>query len=334
MPFELWSLARLYQNPKHVSDTFLLRGILVDMEELQKKHRQEQKDLQGRVTQRKKQATKKTRKGVNDECAELERQLKEKQAEEIKALGGENDPDSDSTDEEHANSEEETTSDKSKDLNASMNVLSLSSNPSTNGSIKKPNRQKARLARRAAEQEAAVEEAKKEAESVPDLRERERQCMREAYEQKGLTEQEIRSDGHCLYAAIADQLQDHGISLAPKMELEIPEFDKSPATLRYKSTRQVAASYILQHRDDFQPFLDSSLDQYVKNIRDTGEWGGHLEIQALANAYGVDINVLRGDGRVETIGSGEKSNDPLWLAYYRHSYGLGEHYNSLRRAKP
>ena len=303
------------------------------MEELRRRHRQEQKDLQGRVTQKKKQATKKTRKGVNDECAELERQLKERQASEIKAFGGENDLEGESADGEPADSEEEMTSEMSKDLTASMNALSFSSIPPTDGSVKKPNRQKARLARRAAEQEAAVEEAKKEAEILPDLRERERQRMREAYKQKGLKEQEIRSDGHCLYAAVADQLQDHGISLAPKLKLEIPDFDKSPATLRYKSTRQVAASYISQHPDDFEPFLDSSLDDYVKTIRETGEWGGHLEIQALAKAYGVDIKVLQGDGRVETIESGQESKNPLWLAYYRHSYGLGEHYNSLRQAK-
>ena len=58
------------------------------LEEAQARHRKENKDLQGRITQKKKQATKKTRKGVNDECAELERQLKEAQAAELAALRG------------------------------------------------------------------------------------------------------------------------------------------------------------------------------------------------------------------------------------------------------
>ena len=53
------------------------------MEELQKKHRQEQKDLQPRITQKKKSAIKKSRRGVNDECAELEQQLKERQQDEV-----------------------------------------------------------------------------------------------------------------------------------------------------------------------------------------------------------------------------------------------------------
>ena len=309
------------------------------MEELQRRHRQEQRKLQSRVTQKKKQATKKTRKGVNDECTELERQLKEKQAIEVKdltagsAVDAKSDPESESTDESEGESHDGAAATKAEDLNVSTNALSVSV-PAKNSNSKKPNRQKARLARRAAEQEAAVEEAKKEAESLPDLRDRERQRMREAYEPKGLKEQEIRSDGHCLYAAVADQLQDHGFSLAPKSKLDIPDFDKTPATLRYRSTRQVAASYIAQHPDDFEPFIEGSLNDHINRIRDTGEWGGHLEIQALSTAYGVDINVLQGDGRVDTIESGQKSESPLWLAYYRHSHGLGEHYNSLRQVKP
>ena len=57
------------------------------MEEVQRKHRQEQKELQSRITSKKKSATKKTRKGVNDDCAELERQLKERHEAEMMALG-------------------------------------------------------------------------------------------------------------------------------------------------------------------------------------------------------------------------------------------------------
>ncbi len=47
------------------------------LEQIQARHRKEEKDLQGRITNKKKNATKKNRKGVNDECAELEKQLEE-----------------------------------------------------------------------------------------------------------------------------------------------------------------------------------------------------------------------------------------------------------------
>ncbi|MCJ1457041.1 hypothetical protein MMC28_007407 [Mycoblastus sanguinarius] len=303
------------------------------MEDLQRKHRQEQKDLQSRVTQKRKSATKKTRKGVNDECSELERQLKEKHENELAALAGEKMSETPVDEVSLVPHLDEKTKEPPKDLNNSMSSFPLSSNPIPSGHPKKQNRQKARLARRATEQSAAAEEAGKEAANLPNLRDQERKSMLEAYTSRGLKEQEIRSDGHCLYAAVADQLEDSKIGLRPKIKFSItlPEAEwKMPAT-RYKATRQVAAAYISQHPDDFVPFLEQPLEEYVNTIRDTGEWGGHLEILALAKAYGVDIHVLQGNGKVETIecGFGDTPSQ-LWLAYYRHSFGLGEHYNSLR----
>lgn len=301
------------------------------MEELQKKHRQEHKNLQSRMTQKKKSATKKTRKGVNDECADLERQLKDKHQSEIAAfpgISGLNGVDPENTN--GNESDEEDSREASVNIDSPSEPLTVSSPISTpNGLARKPNRQKARLARRAAEQETVAEQAKREAADQPNLRDQERKSMREAYASRGLTEYEIRSDGHCLYAAVADQLQDTKSSLNPDGQSE----SKRPFFGDYKVTRHVAAEYISEHSDDFLPFLEGPLDQYVKTIRDTGEWGGHLEILSLAKAYGVDINVLQGDGKVERVECGVDGAHPeLWLAYYRHSFGLGAHYNSLRKA--
>ena len=59
-------------------------------------------------------------------------------------------------------------------------------------------------------------------------------------------------------------------------------------------------------------------------------------LSALANAYRVEIKVVQ-DGRTEVVRplgeeEGEEELKTLWLAYYRYGYGLGEHYNSLRKA--
>src|ERR1700738_3116595 len=62
------------------------------LEQLQVKHRKEQRDLQARITQKKKAATKKTRKVVNTECEELERTLKDKQEQELAILNGDSVP--------------------------------------------------------------------------------------------------------------------------------------------------------------------------------------------------------------------------------------------------
>ena len=304
------------------------------MDELQKKHRQEQKDLQSRTTQKKKSATKKTRKGINDECAELERQLRERHAAEVLSLTDPLVEDEVGNDVAVDMLEEEEAKEPSNGLTASLKSMSVSAHSVPDGPTKKPNRQKARLARRAAEQEAAAEQAEREAADLPNLREQELNSMREAYATKGLTEHEIRSDGHCLYAAIADQLEDSKMGLRPKIKITTNDVEPTTTNAGYKTTRQVAAAYISENPDDFAPFLEEPLAEYVETIRETGEWGGHLEILALAKAYGVDINVLQADGRVDKIECGlENAPHELWLAYYRHSFGLGEHYNSLRRTR-
>jgi len=306
------------------------------MEEMQKKHRQEQKDLQARVTQKKKSATKKTRKGVNDECAELERQLKDRHNNETLSLAQDADPSQKDNQELQVNGQESSTVQQpANGVEASIADLSISdkTDESISAHTKKPNLQKARLARRAAEQEAAAGQAAKEAAKLPDLRARESEAMQSEYQKRGLREHPIRSDGHCLYAAVADQLIQNDLDLMPKFSINGLDMGDLSPKMAYKATRNVAASYIAAHPDDFVPFLEEPLDIYVQTIRKTGEWGGHLELLALARAYVVDINVLQADGKVETIecGSGGETK-PLWLAYYRHSYGLGEHYNSLRQA--
>ena len=299
------------------------------MEELQKKHRAEQHDLQTRIAQKKKNATKKTRKGVNEECSELERQLREKQNEEISQQNGNLDM--------AVNETSATTLDDSiAPENASKEHIDTRLKGSTQqveegaqvqeilaSQSRKPNRQKARLARRAAEQEASAVQAAKEAEGLPDLRDQELSSMTKELRERSLQTKSIPSDGHCLYSAVADQLLQREMSLNTNGVVT-----QGPP---YKIVRAVAADYMSKHPDDYVPFLEEPLEAYVTKIRDTGEWGGHLELSALANAYKLRINVLQSNGRVESIETTSPDVvQPIWLGYYRHSFGLGEHYNSLR----
>lgn len=289
------------------------------LEQMQARHRKELKELQGRITSKKKNATKKTRKGVNDECAELERQLKEKQAGEVTSISGDNgasESDEDQDDTIETNGDNDTT------LAAETKKLDIKSNstpqgPSQQAPGKKKNRQKERLARRAAEQEAAAAKAEEEASHMTDHRKRENEYMKKIFESHGLVEKDIEPDGHCLFSAVADQLSQNGIPLT----------DDGSRDAAYKVIRKKAAGFMEEHKDDFAPFLEEDFDEYVAKMRDTAEWGGELELTALAREYGVQISVVQ-DGRMEKIGEGEKE---LWLAYYRHGYGLGEHYNSLRK---
>lgn len=297
------------------------------LEQMQTRHRRELKDLQGRITGKKKSATKKTRKGVNDECADMERRLKEQQAAELVVLHGEppvgqeveDIPDEPTTEEQPNGLQrlEDKVEEKSSKAAEKLHLTDAS----TEQPGKKRNRQKERLARRAAEQEAAAQRAGEEASTMTDHRARESEYMKKIFKTYKLSEKEIEPDGHCLFSAVADQLGQNSIPLGGHGE---------PA---YKTVRKAAAAYMLKHGDDFAPFLEEDLEGYAQKMRDTAEWGGQLELTALAKNYNTEIRVVQ-DGRMEKIGEeeGQASGKTLWLAYYRHGYGLGEHYNSLRTA--
>ncbi|KAF3761091.1 OTU-domain-containing protein [Cryphonectria parasitica EP155] len=293
------------------------------LEQIQARHRKEAKDLQGRITSKKKNATKKTRKGVNDECAEMERQMKERQAEEIRKVnGGAEDGEEEEQDGGGVDGEAPT----QKETQEEEEEAGAAAAETGNGPAKKRNRQKERLARRAAEQEAAALAAEQEAARMPDHRAVEKTTMLAAFKKHGLAEHEIRPDGHCLFSAVADQLGQIGVPLG----------EGTVGEPGYKIVRRRAAGYIEQHGDEYAGFLEEDLGRYVAKMRDTAEWGGQLELLALASVYGVEIHVVQ-DRDTEVIRpaqqeEGEAERKRIWLAYYRHGYGLGEHYNSLRKA--
>ncbi|KAK2055869.1 cysteine proteinase [Colletotrichum caudatum] len=336
------------------------------LEQLQARHRREQRDLVGRITSKKKNATKKTRKGVNEECADLERRLKERQGGELAALTGGGavaDADAGEEVEDAATQDDADIADRLKETSLSerpapptpatttTTTTTAEDEPQSpgqgQGQGKKRNRQKERMARRAAELEAAAAKAEEEARNMTDHRGAEKKYMLEEFKAHSLAEKEIAPDGHCLFSAVADQLAHKGIPLegAAAGDAQQRQQQQQHQQQPYKAVRRAAAEWMARHPDDFAPFLEEDLEAYARKIRDTAEWGGQLELAALANVYGVEIRVVQ-DGRTERIGpsgaAGEEEQQQqqqqpgaerkeIWLAYYRHGYGLGEHYNSLRK---
>lgn len=315
------------------------------IDEIQARHRRELRDLQGRITNKKKNATKKTRKGVNDECAAMEQAMREKHQAELKAAegGGGGDATGEAADEVEDETQETTqTQDDKVDAvttqlaDTSIEATSSKDTPgnTAGGGPKKRNRQKERLARRAAEQEEIAAKAADEASHMVDHAAVERAAMLPLIAKSGRVEHLIRPDGHCLFSAVADQMA--GVGKSVKLTRQDEDLDA------FRAVRHTAARYMEAHPDDFAPFLLASedgtdLDTHIAQIRDTAEWGGQLELSALASAYDVNIRVLH-DGRSELIapvgatdeGEDSEKRPTLWLVYYRHGFGLGEHYNSLR----
>lgn len=301
------------------------------LDELKARHSKEKKELQNKITSKKKAATKKTRKGVNAECDELETTLRLKHEEELAAINGEQPiPDIDDVPELESSdviadpATDVVTTGLEKTTINGHHEDDISESTSVGGAApgKKRNRQKERLARRAAEQEAEAVLAEAEALKMPNWKKQERTGMLKAFEEHGLVEEEIRPDGHCLFSAVADQLQQVGIPVGAEGEEG------------YKATRKAAADYVEHHPDDFAGFMEVPLKIHTYKIRETAEWGGHIEVTALARHYGVEINVVQNTrtDKFEPEEESVKDAKKIWLAYYLHGYGLGEHYNSLRKA--
>lgn len=144
--------------------------------------------------------------------------------------------------------------------------------------------------------------------------------IKAALKARGLSIKEIPSDGNCLYAAIADQLQQ-----------KQREFD-------VKSLRCQVADYLRKNRDEILPFLikegtedtynEEEYMAYCLRVESTSEWGGHTEIRALSDVLSSPIEVIQADGANVVIGE-NLSGSQLIVTYHRHAYGLGEHYNSV-----
>jgi OTU domain-containing protein 6 len=101
----------------------------------------------------------------------------------------------------------------------------------------------------------------------------------------------------------------------------------------------LAGEYLRVHAEEFAPFLgllpsDSDYEEYCRKVTSVGdaEWGGQLEIKALCSCLNRTMLIFSADSPVLKMGDEEGkdcSRIPLKLAYHRHFYALGEHYNSV-----
>lgn len=137
---------------------------------------------------------------------------------------------------------------------------------------------------------------------------------------------QIPADGNCLYAAVADQIK-------------VRRLASGSALASVAQLRGLAADYMLAHADDFAPFLDlpddcadmgAALRQHCDTLRSSNEWGGQLELRALAAALACVIVVHTADGAPLRMGDDVAGAPELHVAYHKKLLSLGEHYNSVR----
>ncbi|CAH0492210.1 unnamed protein product [Peronospora farinosa] len=146
----------------------------------------------------------------------------------------------------------------------------------------------------------------------------------------GLKLKDIPSDGHCMYHAVADQVKQKNLPVADEMT-------------GFQYLRKLTSEYMLAHPDDFLPFMtldestssaDDAFTTYCDRVATTADWGGQLELRALACALQTPIEVFAAEGDVlvmgEEFGNEDDASAPkLQLTYHLHYYTLGEHFNSV-----
>ncbi|KAF9908817.1 OTU domain-containing protein 6B [Lobosporangium transversale] len=319
------------------------------LEELLARHKKEQRELIAKITALKKTATKKNKKEITTEIAQLEHALSqrhEKENMEWHAAHGKNNNDNSGKNNMNLSGSGNSVAPSSPSLQSAaaeeedefdvndipidhliLEAVSTKKAPSAgqqqSSGTRKPNRQKARKERKAQALKEIQDEAEKEASSQTNMNEVEKSAIEELAQAMGVVVQSISPDGHCLYNAIADQLRQH-------YETETT----------VKDLRQNTAAYMREHADDFLPFLtnkqgdmmsDKDFAEYCNDLESTAVWGGQPELLALSRLHKVPIWVVQmGSPTVKLSAEVYPTKTPLMVSYHRHMYGLGEHYNSLR----
>lgn len=144
----------------------------------------------------------------------------------------------------------------------------------------------------------------------------------------GLTLREVPGDGNCLFRALGDQLDGH--------------------MGNHYRHRQDTTTYMLDHREDFQPFVEDDLpfEKHISELSQSGTYAGNDAIVAFARLHQVTIVIhqpntplwqIKGWETCETLQTTEKnkkrknynnvpSSHQLHIAYHG-----GDHYDSVRR---
>lgn len=203
-------------------------------------------------------------------------------------------------------------------------LTSAMSNVAVSDERKEPVRKESKAARRRrqkaeAEAESDRRVAEEKAGMGPSERLRETQAITSQLSPLELRIRDIAPDGHCLYAAFADQLEETGS--------EVP-YDVA-------SLRAAAAEHLLAERAEYMPFLeevefdDAKYDSYCERLRNEAIWGGQVELRALSNVLRRRVEVFAAGMPLLITGEEFASGTPLRLSFHRHYYNLGDHYNSV-----
>ncbi len=114
---------------------------------------------------------------------------------------------------------------------------------------------------------------------------------------QGLVPEEVKSDGNCLFRAVAHKLDMN--------EDQHPKY------------RKIAMDFISRRRELLENFFetgDQNLEQYIERMSKDGSWGGHLEIYALCEALNLEVWIFTSElNRIIIRGKGDENSRVIKL---------------------
>lgn len=136
----------------------------------------------------------------------------------------------------------------------------------------------------------------------------------------GLSIKEVEADGGCLFRAFSDQLENDGGA-------------------KHLEYRERCVDFLESNRSDFEPFIEEDFAAYCRKMRRPAEWGGQVEVQALARAFGANALIhqpaerMRSDdvlsAALEVLTSDKEDARCVQLCFHPTHHN-GQHYNSVR----
>ncbi|XP_048495960.1 OVARIAN TUMOR DOMAIN-containing deubiquitinating enzyme 5 [Beta vulgaris subsp. vulgaris] len=295
-------------------------------DEMLSRHRKEISQLQNKEIEMKKAAAKGSKaeqkakkKQVEEEIAKLSANLKEKHADELSLLGYSSN---------NINGNDKGSLDTLVKAIAGVSVAA----PADNNH--KPSKGVKRREKRAQQEAAREQRIKEEQSNIVSDKTVENELLEQKLDPLGLTINEVKPDGHCLYRAVEDQLAHLSGGSSP---------------YNFQQLREMVASYMRDHASEFLPFFTSEnavegesndslverFNKYCIEVESTAAWGGQLELGALTHCLKKHIMIFSGSfpdvemGKEYKLDDDASLNSCIKLSYHKHAFGLGEHYNSV-----
>ncbi|ESO01853.1 hypothetical protein HELRODRAFT_188504 [Helobdella robusta] len=172
-----------------------------------------------------------------------------------------------------------------------------------------------------AQKECELNERIRLEENEPSNRKIEENHFKQILDDRNLQMYTVPSDGNCLYASMVHQLSQNNI------QTDVGSLREQVSFYMRQNVHDFLPFFVHEHSGDL--FTHDEFTDYCSRVEETCEWGGQAELKALSDIFSACIEVVQADVPSHFIGLQFKDKLSIIVTYHKHAYGLGEHYNSV-----